>query len=356
MIALEVSSATRGAHGGVPGAIRHLVSALVEMDPDTRYILCSRLSRWRKSGSYPCDAPNARTAVLQDPWNRFLLRGARVLHSMGIFLPRTPRIPKLVTVHDLNAVRNPHWVTAHWHARRGGRIRAAVERADHVVTYSAFTAQEVCEAYGLPKERVHPIHLGVDRRAFRRAEEAAIRTVRARYGDFVLSVGLITPRKNFPALVEAVASLGDVRLVLLGRPSDGADALTAAIAAHRMESRVTLLRGVPHEELLALMSAARVYAVPSLYEGFGLTVLEAMACGVPVVCSDAASLPEAAGDAALLADASRPALLAEALARVLADPGLAEDLARRGLARAREMSWEAAARRLRALYRDVAGV
>jgi glycosyltransferase involved in cell wall biosynthesis len=113
---------------------------------------------------------------------------------------------------------------------------------------------------------------------------------------------------------------------------------------------------VPEPELVALIGAARACAVPSLYEGFGLTTLEAMACGTPVVCSNAASLPEAAGDAALLVDARRADELEAALRRVVFDSALAADLRARGLAHARAMSWAASARRLRAIYRAIADV
>jgi alpha-1,3-rhamnosyl/mannosyltransferase len=356
VIALEVSSAgPPGTHGGVPGAIRNLVPALICGDPQTRYALCVRLSRWRKGHGLRIERPNACVRVLQDPLNALALRGARLLHSMGIFTPRTPRIPKLVTVHDLNAVRNTQWVRESWHARRSDRIRQAVTRASHVVTYSRFTAQEVSEELGIPRERVHPIPLGVDCGRFRPLEPEVLQAVRKEHGDYVLAIGLFTPRKNFPALVEAMAALPELDLVLVGRRSDGSEALELAIDRTRMRSRVRVLSDLHPDALVRLIGGARAFAVPSLYEGFGLTVLEALACGVPVVCSNAASLPEVAGDAALLVDARSSEALAEALGRVVRDAELAEALRLRGLARARAFSWESSAQKLRALYRSVAG-
>ncbi len=357
MIALEVSSAAgRPPYGGIGGAIRHIVGELLQLDPETRYHLCYRLSRWRKGHLFRPDAPNAHIRVLQDPLNALLLAGDRVLHSMGIYVPRTPRITKLVTVHDLNAVRNVQWVSERWHARRSRRIREAVERADHVVTYSEFTASEVREEYGLPQDRVHPVLLGVDADAHAPASPVEVEKLRAKHGDYVISIGIVTPRKNFEALVRAVAPLDAVRLILVGRPADAEPAVQDTIRATKMQERVTRLESVSHTDLVALTSAARVCAVPSLYEGFGLTVLEAMACGTPVVSSRAASLPEAAGEAALLTDASDVDALSDALRRVLMDTELANQLRTLGLARAREMSWAASARNMRALYRQVAGV
>jgi len=352
MFALEVSSAGgESGYGGVPGAIRNLVGALLAADPGTLYHLCARLSRWRKGQVLRLPAPNARVRVIQDPLNDWILRGDRLFHSMGIFLPSTPRrMPKLLTVHDLNAVRNTEWVSEHWHQRRSNRIRRAVERADHVVTYSRFTAGEVCEEYRLPDDRVHPIHLGVDTSVFRAPDAAEIARVRSQHGDYVLAVGLLTPRKNFPALVEAIAPLRELRLVHVGRASDGREAFDAALERWDMRERTTRLEGIDTAQLCALFAGARAYAVPSLYEGFGLTVLEAMACDVPVVCSHATSLPEVAGDAALLVDAADPEALRDALARVTQDSALAEKLRSAGLERARVLSWKAAAHNLRALY------
>ncbi|HXX47987.1 MAG TPA: glycosyltransferase family 1 protein [Myxococcota bacterium] len=354
--ALEVSSAAgRPPFGGVGGTIRGLVGALLADDPETEYALCTRFSRWRKGDLFRPAARNAHIRLIADPWNALLLRGAQLFHAMGVYVPSTPAIPKLVTIHDLNAVRNADWVSEHWRERRGGKIADAVARADHVVTYSEFTAGEVCEEYGLARERVHPVHLGVDCARFHPSPPEAVAKLRERHGDYVIAIGLLTPRKNFPALVAAVGALPELGLVLVGRGTDGEREVEEALDRHGVRGRTTRLSGIPEEELVALIGAARACAVPSLYEGFGLTVLEAMACGTPVVCSNAASLPEAAGDAALLVDARSPEALAGALRRVCSDAGLAAELSARGLARARAMSWTASARSLRAVYRGVAG-
>jgi len=357
MIALEVSSAAgKPPFGGVGGTIRALAGALLAQDRETEYALCYRLDRWRRGDLWRPAAPNARLRVLVDPLNGLMLRGARLLHSMAPYLPRTPRVTKLVTIHDLNAVRNVAWVTQSWHERRSAKIATAIARADHVMTYSAFTADEIREQYGVPAERVHPVLLAVDAERFRPASAETIARTREKHGDYVISIGLLTARKNFVTLIEALARLPALRLVLVGRGSDGEAEVETALDRTGMRARTLRLTGVPEAELINLISAARVCAVPSLYEGFGLTALEAMACGTPVVCSNAASLPEAAGDAALLVDAHSSEALEDALRRVVSDTSLAADLRARGLARAQTMSWQAAARRLRTLYREIAGI
>ncbi len=357
MIALEVSSAAgKPPFGGVGGTIRALAGALLAQDRETRYEICYRLNRFRRGDLWRPDAPNARLRVLLDPLNGILLRGVRLLHSMAPYLPRTPRVTKLVTIHDLNAVRNVDWVTKSWHERRSAKIATAIARADHVMTYSAFTADEIHEHYGVPRERVHPVLLGVDSLRFQPPAPEVVARLRKQHGDYVISIGLLTPRKNFTRLVEAVARLPELQLLLVGRGSDGEVEVEAALDRTGMRARTKRLTGIPEAELVNLIGAARVCAVPSLYEGFGLTALEAMACGTPVVCSDAASLPEAVADAALLVDARSSEALEAALRRVVADSTLAADLRARGLERARAMSWQASALRLRAVYREIAGV
>ncbi len=357
MIALEVSSAAgKPPFGGVGGTIRALAGELLAQDRETEYALCNRFGRWRRGDLWRPQAENARVRVLIDPLNGWILRGARLLHSMAVYLPRTPRITKLVTIHDLNAVRNVEWVTQSWHEKRSGKIALAVSRADHVMTYSAFTANEIREQYAFPAECVHPVLLGVDCERFAPTAPELVAGLRAKHGDYVIAIGLLTARKNFVTLIEAMARLPELRLVLVGRGSDGEAEVEAALDRTGMRARTLRMTGVPEPELVALIGAARVCAVPSLYEGFGLTTLEAMACGTPVVCSNAASLPEAAGDAALLVDARRGDELEAALRRVVFDSALAADLRARGLAHARAMSWAASARRLRAIYRAIADV
>jgi glycosyltransferase involved in cell wall biosynthesis len=357
LIALEVSSAAgKPPFGGVGGTIRALAGELLAQDRETEYALCYRYGRWRRGDLWRPAAANARLRVLVDPLNALILPRARLLHSMAVWLPHTPRVPKLVTIHDLNAVRNTEWVTEYWHEKRSAKIARTIARADHVMTYSEFTANEIREHYKVRAECVHPVLLGVDCERFAPPAPEVVAGLRAKHGDYVISIGLLTARKNFVTLIEAMARLPELRLVLVGRGSDGEAEVEAALDRTGMRARTLRMTGIPERELVALIGAARVCAVPSLYEGFGLTTLEAMACGTPVVCSSAASLPEAAGDAALLVDARSSEALEAALRRVVSDSALAADLRVRGLAHARAMSWSASARRLRAVYRAIADV
>jgi glycosyltransferase involved in cell wall biosynthesis len=177
-------------------------------------------------------------------------------------------------------------------------------------------------------------------------------------GPFILSVGARQARKNVPRLLEAFTALrarGSRHRLALAGPTLWSDpTLSAALARHGLGDAVVALGYVDEQDLPALYSAADLFVLPSLLEGFGLPVLEAMACGTPVVCSNTSSLPEVAGDAALLVDPLDIGEIADAMARVLADAALAAELRRRGLERAARFSWQRTARATVAVYRDVA--
>jgi len=358
MIALEVSSAARPqpSYGSISRVIRSILTELLRVDPDTRYLLCHRVSRLRRGTLVRMEAPNARVRITQDPFNALLIPRARLFHSMGVFTPTTPRIPKLVTIHDLNVIRNEQWNRSSWTKKRGEKIRSCVRRADHVVTYSRFTAEEVAGEFGVPEERVHAVHLGVDSTAFHPAEPETQRRLRERFGDYAVVVAQYLPRKNLVRLVEALEPLKDLRLVVVASGGAGQADFDATVERLGMGGRIVRRSRLVSEEMTAVVGSARLFVMPSLYEGFGLPALEAMACGTPVVCSRAASLPEVVGDAAWLVDAADTDALREGIRRVHEDESLAADLRRRGLARAHEMTWRATAGKLRALYRQIGGV
>lgn len=258
----------------------------------------------------------------------------------------------VVTIHDLGYRFFPHQHT--WQARLylDASTRFSCRAARHIIADSQATARDLQREYGVPAERIRVVYPGLDP-AMARADPAAQDEVRRRYGlsrPFVLYVGTIQPRKNLARLVEAFARLpgplAGVDLVLAGQIGWLAGETLATIRRLGLEGRVRLPGYVPQEDLPALLSAAECFVMPSLYEGFGLPVLEAMACGTPVICSDAGSLPEVAGDAALQFPATDTDALAAALAHLLGSAALRQSLASRGLAWCRRFSWERAAREI----------
>jgi glycosyltransferase involved in cell wall biosynthesis len=232
-------------------------------------------------------------------------------------------------------------------------VRRAMQRASLVAVDSEHTRADVIAAFGVPANRVVTIPLAAAARFRDPVAPAVSERVRQRYGlrdAVVLAVGDIEPRKNLQRLVQALAMLRDrdrlaPQLVLVGKLRRGVDALRRSIHAHGLADAVVLTGYVCDDELAALYRLARVCVYASLYEGFGIPPLEAMMCGTPVVASNAASVPEVVGDAALLVDPYSVRDIADAVGRVLTDAGLARALVARGHDRARRFSWEATARR-----------
>ncbi len=275
--------------------------------------------------------------------------GVELVHSMASTAPLWGRFRRVVTVHDLIYARFPE---AHAGLRDKGMrvlVPGAVRRAHRVIADSRSTRDDLVELLGVAPERIDVVPLGLG--TIRRHEPLAERDVRARLElgerNVVLSLSAKRPHKNLLALIDALARIAPERrpvLVIPGYPTAHESQLRARAAALGIADDVRFPAWLSSTELEGLWSIARAFVFPSLYEGFGLPVLEAMARGVPVACSDASSLPEVAGDAALMFDPHDHAAIAEALQRLLSDPVLVATLRARGLARVRDFTWERTAR------------
>lgn len=248
--------------------------------------------------------------------------------------------PRVVSIHDLTFLHHPEFCTKHV-LEYPGLLRRALHTGAWVHTDSAFVRDEVVDLLGADPERVVAVPLGVTPGP---PGDAAHGRSLAGGARFVLALGTVEPRKNLPALVAAFDELAaadpDLRLVLAGPDGWGATALTEGVARARHANRVVRLGFVTEADRRDLMAAAAVVAVPSHYEGFGLTAAEALLAGVPVVASDAGSHREVIGDAGLLVPADDHDRLVGALSRVLSDETLADDLRRRGPLQAAPLTWE----------------
>lgn len=275
-------------------------------------------------------------------------RPVDVLFVPAHVVPLFARGPAVVTIHDLGYRYEPE---AHpWRSRLylEWSTRWSVRRAARVIAISETTRDDLRLFYGVPEGKVRVIPHGVDPQFAPQPLEAQ-RKIRERYGlhaPFVLYLGTIQPRKNLVRLVRAFERLADCRpdleLALGGKRGWLAEPIEQAIASSRHRERIHLLGYIPEEDLPALYSAAAVFTLPSLYEGFGLPVLEAMACGVPVVASNRGALPEIAGPA-LLVDPLDVDALAEGLRQAL-QPDARWRLVTAGLEHARRFRWEVAGR------------
>ena len=279
--------------------------------------------------------------------------GADLLHGVHYELPLASRLPQVVTVHDLTLLTNPEWHEANKVRYFGWALRRAVRAARRVLCVSATTARDLAERLEVAPWRIDVTRLGTDLRPAGEAEVAALRRRLRLDGPYLLGLGTVEPRKDLPTLVRAFASLaGELphRLVLAGLAGWGQGTLAAAVAETGVADRVLLTGYLPEADKAALFTGADVFAYPSRYEGFGLPVLEAMACGTPVVTTTGGSLPEVAGDAALLVDPGDPAALAAALAKLAGDPAAGQAAAARGRARAATFTWDRCAAETAAAY------
>ena len=284
-----------------------------------------------------------------------------LFHSPDFVLPPVSgRIPTLLTVHDLSFVHYPETFPANLVAYLSRVVPWSIGRATHILADSHSTKRDLAAVWNVPGDRVTVLHSGVNDRFRPVVDPAARAALRARYnlGDrpYVLAVGTVQPRKNYEMLVRAfraVAAQQPHSLVIAGGSGWLTEGLQAEIARQGLADRVRMAGFVADDDLPGLYSAADLFVFPSLYEGFGLPVLEAMACGTPVVTSNSSSLPEVAGDAAILVDPFDVDQIANAMWLVLSQPDLAAALSEKGLARAAQFTWERTARETIAVYERV---
>jgi glycosyltransferase involved in cell wall biosynthesis len=268
----------------------------------------------------------------------------------------------IVTIHDVIPLVLP-WAFPPRHrlvlATALTRIR---KQAEMVIVPSTAAAEDVVHFLRVERERIRVIPMGCESR-FQPIEEPMRAAVLRRQYDlperYILFVGTLEPRKNVQTLLRAFAQViaetpqDDLTLVIAGGKGWGGEDYRSTVDALKLHDRVRFAGFVADDDLPELYRGALLFVYPSLYEGFGLPVLEAMACGTPVITSNRASLPEVAGDAALLADPTRPEALAEAMASIISDGDLRQALRVKGLARAQTFTWDAVAQQTMAIYRAV---
>jgi glycosyltransferase involved in cell wall biosynthesis len=279
-----------------------------------------------------------------------------LFHATDFVLPPTlPHTRTLLTVHDLSFVRVPEAASPNLKAYLDAVVPRSVRRADHVLADSQATKDDLIALYGVQPDKITVLLSGVDPR-FKRTSLSLTTRNKYQIGDrpYILSVGTVQPRKNYGRLIQALARLRadglDLSLVIIGGKGWLTDSIYDTLRQTRMKDFVRFAGFVDEADLPALYSGAACFAFPSLYEGFGLPILEAMACGVPVVTSNTSSLPEVAGETALTVDPYDHDAITDALKRLLEDSALRERLIAGGLERVQHFTWTSAADHLRQIY------
>lgn len=376
-IAIDCRSVFPGM-GGIGHCTRSLVRAIAEADGSHDYVLVTtdRGGAGRLVEGTPAAGRNFRelsfpAGMIDERWEQLQLptvladNDIDLYHSPCFALPvvETTRA-RAATVHDVVFRARPELVDPGLRDYLDRWTEHSLEVADAIITVSEFSKREIVGSYGTPPDKIHVIYNGVGPEFHRRDPGEPGKRLREKYAlpeRFVLYVGSLEAKKNIDRLLEAFAMLvtegraGDTKLVLAGGRGGQAYDIEAAIERAGVREQVVVTGYLPDGDIPALMNMADVFVYPSLYEGFGLPPLEAMACGTPTVVSDASCLPEVVGDGGVVAPAEDAAGLASAMARVLGDEALRGELAKRGPGRAAEFTWQRAAGETLSLYESLIG-
>jgi glycosyltransferase involved in cell wall biosynthesis len=339
-IALDATYSIGRSLSGVGVYCNEMLLGLARAHPEQRFTWCYRPHRYLRSFRAKLPA-NCSRYFLHDRWRA--PRFAELFHGLNQRLPEAPLPRAVATFHDL-FVMTGEYSTPEFRARFTRLAKDAAARADIIITVSQFTADQVTQLLGFDRSRIRVVHHGV--RAYPVSESRE---------NIVLHVGALQRRKNIIRLVQAFESAapGDWRLVLAGAAGYGAEEIMLRIERSPARARIEVRGFLDDESLHRLYGRASILAFPSLDEGFGMPVLEAMAAGTPVLCSDSSALPEVAGDAALLIDAQSVESIAEGLKRLIEEPDLRSVLRARGLDRASEFTWDNAVRKTLAVYSEL---
>lgn len=349
-----------GVHIYTRELLRHLPSAA----PDNEYEAFVGPGVWPPSGVGAINAPvPTERPLIRIAWEQagFPVQARQahlgLVHGTVNVIPELAPGPTAVTVHDLSFLRHPDRLSTRRRQYLKWVVGRSARRAGHVIAVSRSTRDDLIELAGVPEEKISVIPLGVDP-SFQPAASNPDESVPLDRRPYILHVGTLEPRKNVDVLVRAFARLREAThlphaLALVGARGWSYEPIFQLVNSLGLEDHVRFVDYVDSADLPRWYTDADLFAFPSVYEGFGLPVLEAMACGLPVVTSDSSSLRELAADAALLVEPGSPEALEDAMRRILEDRSLRDRLRAKGLERAAHFSWEVTARETARVYEAV---
>lgn len=305
----------------------------------------------------------ALSAFLPVPYSAFFGRKSDITHFFNYIAPPCVHGKTVITVHDMVYKAFPETVRTRTKLMLDMGLKKSMKRADIIVTDSEFSKTEIIKYFPQHEKKIRVVPCGVDLDKFKPCKDSekisAVKKSLGIDGEYFLYLGTIEPRKNLERLIEAYyAFVKKVNkkppfLVLAGAKGWLYDDIFGKVKKLGLEKYVIFTKYVPSEDINALMSGALSFVFPSVYEGFGMPPLEAMACGVPVLVSDSASLPEVTGDCAVICDACSVKSIAKGLYRLYSDENLRKDLSRRGIERAKNFTWEKSAECLYNVYKEL---
>ena len=354
-------------------------NALAKLHPEDRYEYSfftsgddSRTERVRSlaaknlginSSSFSGYLYRAASTFLPVPYSFFFGRKSDVTHFFNYIVPPFVSGKKVVTVHDMVYKAFPDTVRGRTKFMLNMGLKRSMRRADIIVTDSEFSKEEILKYFPQHKRKIRVVPCGVDLERFKPCTDleriSKVKSSLGIEGDYFLYVGTIEPRKNLRRLIAAYAAFvkkvgeNSPKLVLAGGKGWLDGEIYASVRKLGLEGKVLFTEYVPAGDMTPLMCGALAFVFPSLYEGFGMPPLEAMACGAPVLTTNAASLPEVVGDCAVICDAYSVKSIAQGLYRLYSDKDLRAQLSRKGIERAKGFTWERSAQMLHDIYREL---
>lgn len=357
LLAAEAGYRRAGIHQYIAQVLRHLPTTDLRYTVYTQFggDFLQRPNVTAVATRWPTASRLARIAWEQTAWPwRLRQDEVDLVHGMAFATPLLSKRPSVVTVYDLSFMHYPHTFPAMQRRYLTWMTRLACQRARRIITISDSSRQDVHRFFGVPLARIDVVLPGVDSvyQPLAAADVAAFRHEQGLDGRIILHVGTLQPRKNIPVLIDAVAQLNDptVKLVLVGGKGWLYDEIFARVTALGLQQQVLFTGYVPDEALPLWYNAADLFVLPSLYEGFGMPAVEAMACGTPVIVADSSSLPEAVGTAGLRFAPQSASALAECIGSVLFNSAMSAKMRRLGVQQAQHFSWEHAARETAVVY------
>ena len=369
----------RGEQTGIGHYTYYLVKNLLEIDRTNEYVLffSSRLIRTFEFRKKNVEIRFFRFArfkrYLPFVYSHLLISAVLerekldIYHSPHNIIPLKYKSASIITLHDLAIYKHPEWFPATIFSQDFSTkvlVPRSLERAEKIIVPSESTKRDVIELFNIPKDKIQVIYEGVEGKVGSMKYEVRSQDVKKKYNlsdNYILYLGTIEPRKNIVMLVKAFYNLittynlqpTTYNLAIAGMKGWKYKDVFKTIKKLHLEKRVRYLGYVSHEEKIALMKGAICFVFPSLYEGFGLPILEAMSLGAPVITTRVSSIPEVVGDAAILIDPYKENDLTDALKKVVEDEGLRKKLSQKGELRAKKFTWEKTARETLEVYKEV---
>lgn len=379
-IAFDAQPLLSGTKSGVGFCEDGLVTALLEQYPENEYVLeyfslrnhgtkeeVLKKYTEKSAGLAPCkwfpgSLYRMASAYLPVPYCMMFPKKKQLTHFFNYYIPPFVRGRKVVTVHDMTIHAYPETVRRKtlWFLRK--TLKASIRRADHIVTDSEFSKKEILKYYNVPESKISVVYCGVDFERFQPLKnKELLKQVKEKYGidrDYFLYLGTLEPRKNLVRLIQSYAKAKQGKedfpcLVLAGGKGWMYEEIFQTVTELGLEKDVIFTGYVEDKEVPVLMGCAFTFCFPSVYEGFGMPVLEAMACGTPVLTSRDSSMEEIAGGETVLVDAMSVEDIKKGLIRLYEDKEFRKELSEKGLSKAKKYTWEAGAKQLMQVYEDL---